>query len=444
LTTAAARLRQHYLELQDRWHVVDRTGDYARLVVPNGNVDEPLHSWFHFKEAFSYGLLPRLLKDAGEEPCGELSLLDPFVGGGTSIVSAASIAAESDVACRAVGIERNPFLWLLCRSKIHALRLGPQLAGELTSQLRAVQRSYRRRLVDCALPPSATLTNPRFFDRDAVTNIFKIRRVVDRVQCEPARDVLLLCLAAAVEPAGRLRRDGRALRYEPQKEVQDVWDTFESKVLAAAEDANSFSPLRVEARVVLGDGRRPDLATGGTPFDWIVFSPPYPNNIDYTEVYKMENWVIGAYSTADDVRAQRLSTVRSHPSVLFPERYRYLGSTQASAVQQLVDPVLAVIPSDRYRRGRRQLVQGYADDMFTVLLNARLVASTRCRLFFVVGNSLHGHGKDSFVIAADLVMARLAELAGWRVEEIRIARHLRRRGVDTEVLRESVVSLRPN
>jgi DNA modification methylase len=28
-------------------------------------------------------------------------------------------------------------------------------------------------------------------------------------------------------------------------------------------------------------------------FDLILTSPPYPNNIDYSEVYKLELWLLG-------------------------------------------------------------------------------------------------------------------------------------------------------
>ncbi|MEV0662171.1 hypothetical protein ACIBI3_34180 [Actinomadura luteofluorescens] len=177
--------------------------------------------------------------------------------------------------------------------------------------------------------------------------------------------------------------------------------------------------------------------------EWIVFSPPYPNNIDYTEVYKIEAWALELYGNSLEMKAQRLSTLRSHPSVLFPEKYNYQENPATRReIELLINPILAAVPEDRYQRGRKQVIVGYVDDMLSVLTNLRRVAAQNCSCAIVVGNSVHGSGESRYVIAADLVLSRLAELAGWAVEEIRVARNLRRRAADVDHLRESVIILR--
>lgn len=81
--------------------------------------------------------------------------------------------------------------------------------------------------------------------------------------------------------------------------------------------------------------------------------------------------------------------------------------------------------------------------MLCVFQSVRGVVATDAYLAFVVGNSVHGAGERRFVIAADILLGAIAELVGWRVEEIRVSRMLRRRAEDLEHLRESVVILRP-
>jgi hypothetical protein len=88
-------------------------------------------------------------------------------------------------------------------------------------------------------------------------------------------------------------------------------------------------------------------------------------------------------------------------------------------------------------------VRGYFDDMLQVFQSARKTIRRDGTLVFVVGNSVHGMGEDRFVIAADLLMAALAQTAGWVVEEIRVARWTTRRGSGGDFLRESVVCLTP-
>ena len=58
----ADRLADHYEALATRWPQTS-TGDYASLVVPTGNADQPFHGWFHFTEALSHELLRRVVKE---------------------------------------------------------------------------------------------------------------------------------------------------------------------------------------------------------------------------------------------------------------------------------------------------------------------------------------------------------------------------------------------
>jgi hypothetical protein len=443
----SASLDNHYGDLQARWTTVDRQADYARLVVPGGNALEPLHRWFHQKEAYSAQLLPRLFKDADYEPHGRLAVLDPYSGSGTSVLSALDFGREVGVQVRALGIEFNPLIKTIASAKVGAALRGSALATTIRYMMPSLEADYRctlRRPCDLETA-SPTLNNRAYFPPEHVRALRALAISAEKIPDHDARAVLQACVATAVEPAGRLRRDGRALRYTPDRLPVHPWESFTAALARCLEDIGERKPARrgTRATIALGDGRRPDLLAAPRQFDWILFSPPYPNNIDYTEVYKTEAWALGMYQDADDMRRQRLGTVRSHPSLKFPDEYYYEASTISATIDEVLDPLLRCVPNDRYRIGRWQVIRGFADDMFRTLEAARRLVKNGGHLVYVVGNSVHGTPGHRFVIAADLIMARLAELSGWQVEEIRVARYLRRRAEDNPYLRESVVALRP-
>ncbi|WP_343448956.1 hypothetical protein [Micromonospora oryzae] len=410
-------------------------------------MDEPIHRWFHLKEAYSAQLLPRLFKDAGWCPQDEISLFDPFAGSGTTLVSAFAISNQDEKPAHLLGIERNPIIQLVASAKLAALAGGSKLANQVEGLLGSVATEYNACLRASRVyeTPSVTLNNEKYFDRSYVSSLLALRKAIDRAAEGIPWLILRTCLAASVEPAGRLRRDGRALRYTPERRPVHPKASFDQFVKVCLSDMRGcVNPIEgTHAEVRLGDGRMIPSDIGDKKFDWIVFSPPYPNNIDYTEVYKTEAWALGYYDDTADMRRQRLSTVRSHPSVAFPEEYSYAQSVSRKEVNQLLAPLLAAVPSDRYTTNRRRIIRGYFDDMFQVLKSCRQVLSGDGRLVFVVGNSVHGTADSRFVIAADLIMAALAELTGWKVEEVRVARWTTRRGGKVPFLRESVVCLAP-
>jgi hypothetical protein len=174
--------------------------------------------------------------------------------------------------------------------------------------------------------------------------------------------------------------------------------------------------------------------------DVILFSPPYPNNIDYTEVYKLEAWLLGFINSHEEFASQRLRTLYSHPSLLREDFTTPNGVSPV--VEPLIAPLIAVVPDDRYRTARRSMIRGYASDMLMTLQSCYRALRPDGHLVYVVGNSLHGSGDHCFVLAADLLIARLAMAAGFEVASVEIARSLQRRRHASSFLRESVVFAR--
>ncbi|MGY9065513.1 hypothetical protein [Streptomyces sp. CAS3] len=444
MSNANPSVETHYEALEAQWNSVDGSLEFERLVVPTGNSDSPFHRWFHLKEAFSVDLLPTILKQLSFEGMSELRVLDCFAGGGTTLVSALEMSSQVHVT--ATGIERNPFLHHVSSSKVKALQAGSCLSQELKKAYAEVQHLYASDVrFETNIPALSTFSNEAYFPPSLLKSLLRIKAAIEHCDTSTlARDLLLTSAASCVESSSRLRRDGRALRYASERQPRDPWLEFSNRIQQMIEDTSGSQPTTSSASVILGDGRRPLLHVDESEKrDLIVFSPPYPNNIDYTEIYKTEAWYLGFYEDSEQFRSQRLRTLRSHPSVRFSEEYDYESSSDAEAVCELLAPILGAVPGDRYATGRRQLIKGYADDMLTLFRHCRKVISNEGRLVYVVGNSAHGSGDALFVIAADLMMARLAELADWRVEEISVARTLRRRVTNSRFLRESVVTLSP-
>ena len=434
------RSQEHYRRLGQAWPTVERSDEYRTLITATGNADTAFHRWFHMKEAYSHSLLQKLKDD--EDDVNGLSdwdsVLDPFAGSGTTCLSAATSASPAGVI---VGIERNPALRTIAAAKLLGLSLGATGADKVERGAQA--------LIFTAKPistNSVTLNNPDYFDPESVTQLLNVSMQIEAIEDEETRLLLGATLASSVEAVGRLRRDGRTLRLDKARAPVPPEVAFKERLGVVLEDMRGAHPgTGVKAQILDGDARTLDLppAVGEDGFSRIVFSPPYPNNIDYTEVYKLENWVLGFWQSRSDMRAQRLATMRSHPSVLFPDEYLYQSSDHCKLIDELVDPLLECIPDDRYAKGRRQLIRGYVDDMWQVLRAARRRASDQSRLYCVVGNSVHGDSENGFVVAADVLIAAVSPFAGWHPVEIRVARHLTRRALDSEFVRESIVVLEP-
>lgn len=438
--TPHSALEQHYRDLESRY-TAQYSGRYASLVTSNGNSKAPIHRWFRMKEAFSNNLLEEVLKDTGLNESDSLTIIDPFSGSGTTAVAAGDLVRNGQarqVTVRA--LEVNPFLHLVSSAKLYAHTGVPK-------DFHAKAGRVARRAIEAAdghspVPALSSFSNVTYFPTANLQSLLSLRASIEAAEAngELERedlDLMRLALGASVEPASNLRRDGRALRLTEGKACDNPIDTF----LEVSEQITEDAPSRTtdfDASISLADSRSDsfDLAAKA---DLALFSPPYPNNIDYTEVYKLEGWLLGSYSDALGFSQQRRRTVRSHYSLRWGDEYSFDQTEHADDMRSLLGPVLDAIPEGRHKRGRAEVVLGYADDMYRVLSTTGHAIRLGGYMVVVVGNSMHGKAEHDYVIASDLILSRVAELIGFEVDRIEVARYPKRRVARSDFLRESLL-----
>jgi len=401
------------------------------------NLDEPIHRWFNYKEGFSKRLVTRLLAEQVRVEGKSISFLDPFCGVGTSLLAVEDTFSQlgaTSITLR--GIEVNPFIKFVARTKLSWDRYDPAYLMRAV----AISTNGLRLPHPPALPLLSTMQNPQFIARTDLRRLVELRDKAKLVaRGRPELKALMLGLASAAERIFNLRKDGRALRYAPRETSVSVVEEVVRSWHGIAEDLQLGIPRgRVDYDVIGGDGRRADRLFR-RQFDVILFSPPYLNNIDYTEVYKIELWLLGFLASQEAMLAQRRRTFRSHPSCLFPaavdasveEVNRILGAR----FKRLLDY------ASRTAKWRRRLFAEYFADMLRTLRSCHRLINPKGRIFLIVGNSLHGNADNPIPVATDLWTCKLASAAGLRVESLMIARHLARRSLPATLMRESIIVL---
>jgi hypothetical protein len=435
-------LSRYYENLQTRFPVIINN-EYADLVIPNGNSTQAVHRWFHLKEGFSSGLLQHVLEKTNLINQPHLSILDSFVGVGTTIISALNVNNNHGLLpITAFGIECNPFLEFVAKTKVNAVQSKVTDFRNYIDEVVLLAQSTK---TSSGRPPVlSTFHNENYFNKKTLKQLLRLRTAIETIKgSEINRDLARLCLAGTIEPVSTLRRDGRALRYVPNKIRPNTLDEFIRRALIVSTDIENTQVTNGRGSIYLADGRHPSqVLPENNKFDLIIFSPPYPNNIDYTEVYKLEAWFLRLINNMQTFREQRLMTLRSHPSVRFPDHYTFCQDGYKRKFETLLSILLDQIPEDQNWAWRCRLIKGYFDDLLITLNSHRPLMAKDGYLVYIVGNSLHGRGRDSFVIAADLLIASLAEIIGFEVESFVIARQLRRRAHEFPFMRESIVFLR--
>lgn len=443
-------LRRLMNRLDEKLPVRDARSQYSSKVSFEEARDYPVHRWYYYKEGYSPRLLQLMTRELGLER--DISLLDPFSGVGTSVLSASQLTSPRCV--RALGMEHNPFALFVAKTKLGWRDLD---AKKLRALALEVSRYEPNRVAPA--PPSATLLNRSIYPKVILDDLLRMRTSIDEVVRDSAhRSALRLALASVLEPVSYARKDGRALRIVGAAKAKPK-EAFIEAARMMADDLARLTAIRRtgeagEYRFERGDARTLE----GVParsFDLVMYSPPYLNGIDYSEVYKVEEWFLGFVKTEADLRRLREGTLRSHTSIRFEKT-----STIADALspQHLVVRLLSAfeefIEQEEPRPFQLQyawLVPAYFDDMFRSLKRQFTVLKPGGHAVCVVANSMFAsvfRGDEEspkerwrIPLATDAILAELARAIGFRVLAALAVRDLRPRNVRAASSRETILVL---
>jgi hypothetical protein len=259
------------------------------------------------------------------------------------------------------------------------------------------------------------------YDRDVATRILTVLQAIETLQ--PASHSLLfkVLLGGVLVSLSNAVVNGKGRRYrgswsKRRRGAGEVDLTFTEAASAAIGEIGRFRRRALTRYALIrGDSRKAISALG--PFDLAIFSPPYPNSFDYTDVYNIELWMLGYLKATEQNRALRASTLSSHVQIHRDYAPAPLGS------QRLLEALLSLrSKSDRLGSPHIPAMLGaYFTEMLDVLASLRSVLNPGGRIWAVVGDSRYAG--VAFNVAN--ILAELVQAKGLTVDRLETLREMR-------------------
>ena len=396
----------------DEW-----TGLRTSVVLGTNAGAQPLafQNWRRFKEAFA----PELIARAVEETSAALgrpvlSSIDPFAGSGTSLLASQFLGVDP------IGIEVNPYLADLVEAKLTPI--DGQAVGRCLTEVLSCGHKSDPAVFYAGAP--ATFVEPGvkgryLFNAAVATRMCSLLEAILRLHDPAIRRLLRVLLGSAALEVCNAVVSGKGRRYRRNWEArhttpQDLDLGFAQAVEAAVFDSTRYARRRsLKFTLLRGDAR--ELVKQPTKADVAIFSPPYPNSFDYTDVYNIELWALGYLRQPIENTALRKATLRSHVQIKRDMTTGALTPIIAEAVERL-----RAAP-DLWNRAIPDMVGAYFSDLEGILVELRRILPDRGRVYMVVGDSRYS-GVDVPVGAA---LAAMAPALGFEVLEAEPFRSMR-------------------
>jgi len=249
--------------------------------------EKPVHGWFWYKEGYAPEMVEWAIHD-----CRPATILDPFCGVGTTLLTAKEKGIES------VGVDASPLAVFISKTKSDDYD-----KSDLEGALAFISKKINTNL---DLDWEFELFSPRAaFPKRNYNEILAIREAIEQEDGR-VRDLLLLALLSILPQASIIMKDGGVLKIDRNKRALPAKEIFRRKVKRIARELES-RPQGHSPSVFLGDARSLDMASECV--DAVITSPPYLNNIDYSKIYGLELSLL--HMSAAEADEVRMRAVRS-------------------------------------------------------------------------------------------------------------------------------------
>lgn len=345
------------------------------------NLRLPVHRWFRYSAGFSAEWVKWLL---AERKGGELRVLDPFVGSGTTCLACDEMGVES------YGLEAHPFVYRVARAKLSYAADPERFLAKAQSAFRFAQIAQATNGYPALIQKCFGVETLNFLDR--------FRQAVEREQDGTREaELLWMALVSALRVASEAGTapwqyvlPGRRKTSPPSPEaaLHKAVQMISADIRFMARRAKPLAKLRVD------DARK--CAT--VPDGWatlVITSPPYANNYDYADATRLEMAFMGEIRGWGDLQeAVRRHLVRACSQHVPPKSVdldEVLASPELAPIRDEIVPVCRELSEVRMERGGKKtynnMVACYFLDMAQTWLAIRRVCASPCEVCFVIGDS---------------------------------------------------------
>lgn len=380
---------------------------YTSILNYSDDLDKPFQRWYRYKEGFSIELVKHLILKYSKNPGG--IILDPFAGSGSTLLAAKQMGYSG------AGFEVNPFSFFLAQCKLDIYS---------DQEIETFKRQYEEILLKAKnldMPyqlPELSISE-KVFDKQVEKYFMTVDSLISNNESgsQKAGRLLKLGWLACLESVCNYRKAGNGLKIRkyvnPRKiEADDVYalllEEYQNIYIDLLKDKNNKkSVLYNDSCLNMGKYLKKGSVAG------IIFSPPYANCFDYTEIYKLELWFgrfVSGYSQMKELRKQSL---HSHLNGDFSREV-------VSKSEILTELLIELQKKDIWDKKIPKMLQLYYDDMFRVLEESYEVLCEKGFCSIVVGNSAYG----GIIFPADLILAEYAERIGFTVDKIEVDRYI--------------------
>ena len=377
-----------------------------------------IHKWYDYLEDFPYSLIEEKIREYHLN--NDSLVVDPFCGSGTTMVTANMFHIN------AVGFDANPLMTFVSKVKttwdIDILPLTKTIEEVGQKFLQSVTSLKHDSYTDGFLSSMPKKELNQWLSPRLQQEISLLKEIIGNIQNLKIKNLFLLAMSKACFDASYVSLCPGTTFY-PFREKEEFWNLFSNKIiqmhddLKAIQSHNSYGKTKLINDTCLA--ARKYLENNSV--DFIITSPPYPNDLEYTRQTRLELYLLDFVKSMDDIQQIKRKMAKGSTKLIFKESDSERFVEKFHAVKNVSSQIYEQTKHKNWGFDYPRMVKEYFGDMYLCIQEFYPLMKSNSPFLLVVGDQTI---KGVFIPVCDILI-ELAEEIGYkncRKETFRIRR----------------------
>ncbi len=396
-----------------------------------------VHEWYPYLEGFSPSLIHEKLKIYGISR--EATVLDPFCGSGTTLVTCKMHGIDS------IGVDANPLMKLVSEVKTTWDYDIDKLHYQICSLIISLTQGFKKisqsqvKIEDDWLKkmPQKELDSwlrPRL-QKEAAFSKYLISKIKDK---KIASLIKIIMGKALFDASNVVLAPGTC--FYPYQNKESFYDLFCQKLIQVYKDIKLLSTNNCDygkSSIFCGDSRKIDQILPINSVDFLICSPPYPNDLEYTTHTRLELYLWDFANSMNDILAVKKNMVCGSTKLIWNNKNNEKYISEFQEIIKITSEMNSRLSDKNWGFNYPRMVREFFGDMFLVMENSFKILKPGAISLWVVGDQ----SVKGVLVPVGKLLAEIGERIGYSCEGIELLRVRRSTGA-IRYLNEEIVILK--
>ncbi len=391
-----------------------------------------VHQWYDYLEDFPFSLLEESIKKYNLKK-GEL-VLDPFCGSGTTLVSSNLFGLN------AIGIDTNPLMCLVSEVKttwdIDVEKLK-EVYKEITKRfIKLVSNLENYNFKNDFLKRMPQRELNQWMSQRMQKEVSLMKDLINEVDDEKIKKLFLVMLGKSAFDASYVALCPGTTFY-PHKQKELFFNVFCKKIIQAYNDLKLIQKFDTYGKTKVFNKSTTEVSSfiDENSVDFIITSPPYPNDLEYTRQTRLELYLLNFVRNMEDIQKLKKTMIKGSTKLIYKEDNYGEYIKNFISVQDVTEQLEKALSDKNWGFDYPRMIREYFGGMYVCLKEMYKVMNTGSYNLQVVGDQTY----KNIVIPVGKIFVEMTKDIGYDDVHIELFRMRRSTTHDIPLPEEIVV-----